>query len=250
MHATRHGIIHGPGAPPQCPHQALHVTPSPIHRRRANHRRPRTSDKCTRETRAVGGQLSTHCPSYADFGATGIHAHVPGIKPANRRSGARAHARGPHPHQPARAAHHLPRHQGTRFRQHQKVLTIATQSASPRRHATGMLGDIADTDADTTTDDYSYEAVSLRFKEAREASTSLKSPLALARSRYYSTPQEGHRARCPRRHPLFRRQLFPRRQLSSGQCPAGSARACIGQHRSSPTHNLPHDDDLIEEDLP
>jgi hypothetical protein len=60
-----------------------------------------------------------------------------------------------------------------------------------------MQGDIGDTNADTTTDDYSYEAVSLRFKEAREASTSLKSPLALARSRHYSTLHEGHRAPLP-----------------------------------------------------
>lgn len=31
-----------------------------------------------------------------------------------------------------------------------------------------MQRDIADTDADTATDDYSYEVVSLRFKEARK----------------------------------------------------------------------------------
>jgi hypothetical protein len=44
-------------------------------------------------------------------------------------------------------------------------------TASARRHA--MQGDVADTDADATTNDYSYEAVSLRFKEAREASRAL-----------------------------------------------------------------------------
>lgn len=72
------------------------------------------------------GQLSTHYPSYANFGA--IRVCAPRIRPANCRSGAGAHTRGPHHHQPAQAAHHLPRCLGTHFRQHQKEST----TTSPR----------------------------------------------------------------------------------------------------------------------
>jgi hypothetical protein len=48
----------------------------------------------------------------------------------------------------------------------------------------------------------------------------------------------------PRRHPLLLRQLLPCRHLPSGQRSAGSARACIRRHRSSPTrpkHDTPGD---------
>jgi hypothetical protein len=122
------------------------------------------------------------------------------IKPANRRSGAGAHTRGP-----------------ITISQ-RKLLTISpdvrahitdTPKSADNNKSRPCRATSPTTDADTATDDYSYEAVSLCFKEAREAEEFSGIGKKLTLQHAARRTQGAMPSAAPRRHPLFCQQLFP-----------------------------------------
>jgi hypothetical protein len=157
------------------------------------------------------------------------------IKPANCRSDAGAHTRRPitisqremltiSPDVTAHVSH------DTKKRGQQQVHTVQGGITSPT------------TNIDTATDNYSYQVVSLRFKEAREP----KQPFGIGKTltlQRAARRTQGAMRRCPRRrfaHTLsFADSSSLADRFLADSAPPGVPHACTSQHRSSLIRDLP-----------